>query len=186
MAGDPPGESVTGPLPDGPPRALIIVAVAIAVIVLGAILAIAASHRIPIAPVAIAAVSAPGAQTRECQTLLNALPDALGGLPRAATAEPTPAGTAAWRGDGEPVILRCGLGRPAEFVVGAPIQVVNDVEWFQIDDAAIGRSSWVSVDRPVYVALTLPTGYGAAPIQDMSELIARTMSAVPIRPGPPS
>jgi len=137
VAGDPPGESVTGPLSDGPPRALIIAAVAIAVIVLGAILAIAASHRIPIAPVAIAAVSVPGAQTRECQTLLNALPDSLGGLPRAATAEPTPAGTAAWRGDGEPVILRCGLGRPAEFVVGAPIQVVNDVEWFQIDDAAI-------------------------------------------------
>ena len=59
------------------------------------------------------------------------------------------------------------------------------MQWFRIDDAAIGRSTWVSVDRPVYVALTLPAGYGPAPIQDMSGLIARTMGATPIRPGPP-
>ena len=185
MAGDPPDKSVTGPLPDGPPRALIITAIAIAVIALGAILAIAATRRTPAAPVAIAAVPAPGAQSTQCQALLNTLPDSLGGLERAATAQPTPVGTAAWRGDGDPVILRCGLGRPAEFVVGAPIQVVNDVQWFRIDDAAIERSTWVSVDRPVYVALTLPAGYGPAPIQDMSGLIARTMGATPIRPGPP-
>ena len=185
MAGDPPAESVTGPLPDGPTRALIITAIAIAVTALGVILAIAATRRPPTAPVAIAAVPAPGAQSRQCQALLNTLPGSLGGLARADTAEPTPAGTAAWRGDGDPVILRCGLGRPAEFVVGAPIQVVNDVQWFRIDDAAIGRSTWVSVDRPVYVALTLPAGYGPAPIQDMSGLIARTMDATPIRPGPP-
>ena len=71
---------------------------AIAVIALGAILAIAATRRTPAAPVAIAAVPAPGAQSTQCQALLNTLPDSLGGLERAATAQPTPVGTAAWRG----------------------------------------------------------------------------------------
>ena len=171
---------------DGPPRALMIAAVAIAVTALGAVLTIAATRSTPAAPFVIAAVPAPGAQTPECLALINTLPDRLGDLPRAATAEPTPAGTAAWRADGEPVILRCGLGRPAEVVVGAPIQVVNAVEWFRIDDPAIARSTWVSVDRPVYVALTLPAGSGPTAIQSVSDVIARTMAAMPIRPGPPA
>ena len=171
---------------DGPPRALMIAAVAIAVTALGAVLTIAATRSTPAAPFVIAAVPAPGAQTPECLALINTLPDRLGDLPRAATAEPTPAGTAAWRADGEPVILRCGLGRPAEFIVGAPIQVVNDVEWFRIDDPAIARSTWVSVDRPVYVALTRPAGSGPGAIQSVSDVIARTMAAMPIRPGPPA
>ena len=82
------------------------------------------------------------------------------------------------------MILRCGLDRPAEFVVGSPIQVVDDVQWFRLDDAGLERSTWVSVDRPVYVALTLPQGSGSGPIQELSAVIARTMPAMPIRPAP--
>jgi hypothetical protein len=36
----------------------------------------------------------------------------------------------------------------------------------------------------VYVALTLPADSGPTPIQTMSEAIARTMEAIPVRPGP--
>ena len=63
---------------------------------------------------------------------MDALPDQLGDYRRAEAADPAPAGAAAWRtgADAEPVILRCGLERPADFVVGAPIQVVDDVQWF--------------------------------------------------------
>jgi len=182
-ADEPDGHSPADSDSDGPPRALLIAALAIAVVAVGTVLAIA-SHRQPSkAPVAIAAV--PGAQTPECQALLATLPGSLGDLPRAETARPTPAGTAAWRGDGEPVILRCGLDRPAEFVIGTPIQMVDDVGWFRIDDSDTRRSTWVSVDRPVYVALTLPAASGPTPIQAMSEVIARTMPAIPIRPGQP-
>jgi len=88
-------------------------------------------------------------------------------------------------GGAEPVILRCGLDRPGEFVVGSPIQVVNSVQWFQLADPDTQRSTWVSVDRPVYIALTLPNDSGPTPIQTMSDVIARSMPAVPIRPGPP-
>ena len=179
-------DATVGSDTDGPPRVLVIAALALAVLGLGAILTLAALRRPPVLPVAIAAVPAPAAQAPQCQALLAALPDSLGDLPRAETAQPTPAGTAAWRGDGDPVILRCGLDRPAEFVIGAPVQMVGDLSWFRLDDADTRRSTWVSVDRPVYVALTLPADSGPTPIQTMSETIARTMGVLPIRPGPPA
>lgn len=180
-------ESATGAESDAPPRVFIIAAVVVALVAIGAVLAVAATRRTPAQPVVVAAVPAPQAQSPECATLVGTLPERLGDYVRAATAEPTPAGTAAWRPDGDstadPVILRCGLDRPAEFVVGAPLQMVNDVTWFRLDDNETQRSTWVNVDRPVYVAITLPTGSGPTPIQTLSEVIARSMPAMPIRPG---
>lgn len=180
------------PESDAPPRALMIAALVVALGGVVGVLAVAANRHTPTQPVAIAAVPAPQAESPECRALLATLPDRLGDFHRAATADPTPAGAAAWRlgGDGpdsqtgDPVILRCGLDRPAEFVVGTPLQLVNEVQWFRLDDPDVPRSTWVSVDRAAYVALTLPDGSGSAPIQTLSEIIERTMPAMPIRPGP--
>ncbi len=168
----------------GPPRSLIIAALVLTVAAIAAVLAFAGSRRTPPTPVAIAAVPAEQAGSPECQALLATLPDRLGDYSRADTVQPTPAGTAAWRADGEPVILRCGLGRPAEFVVGSPIQMVNDVQWFRLEDPQSPLATWLCVDRPVYVALTLPTGSGPTPIQVLSDVIDRSMPAIPIRPAP--
>jgi hypothetical protein len=156
----------------------------LAVGVIGAVLAIAATRHPPLKPVAIATVPAPHAQDRPCRALLEALPERLGDYHRAPTVQPVPAGTAGWRAasDSEPVVLRCGLDRPTDFVVGSPIQLVDRVQWFEVrqDD----RSTWYAVDRPVYVALTLPPGSGPTPIQQLSELIDHTMPAVPVSPSP--
>ena len=172
---------------DGPPRVLLIAALGVAVAAIVAILAIAATRRVSQQPVAIPAVPAPQAGSPACRSLLNALPQRLGDYQRAPAAEPAPAGAAAWeRGaDSEAVIMRCGLDRPADFVVGSPIQVVDEVQWFQVADEPLGRSTWFTVDRPVYVALTLPPGSGPTPIQELSGLIARNIAAVPINPAPP-
>jgi hypothetical protein len=168
-----------------PPPTLLIAAFVVGLAGVGAVLAVSASrHTPPPPPVAIAGLPAAQANSPECQALLATLPDSLGDFQRAVAADPVPAGTAAWRGAGEPVILRCGLDRPAEFVVGSPVQMVDDVQWFRLDDPALSRSTWISVDRPVYVALTLPEGSGPAPIQALSEVIGRTMPAMPIRPAP--
>jgi hypothetical protein len=171
---------------DGPPRAVLIAALVVAVVAVGVVLGVAAMRRTPAQPVAIASVPAPQADSPECQGLLDALPAALGDFERATALDPVPAGTAAYRAgtQGNAVILRCGLDRPAEFVVGRPIQMVNQVQWLRLDDPDTDRSTWVSVDRPVYVALTLPTGSGPTPIQTMSDLIAQTMPAVAVKPGP--
>lgn len=172
--------------PSDPPMALLIAGLVLGVVAVGAVLAVSASRRpAPPPPVAIAAVPAPQADSPECQGLLATLPDPLGDLQRAVAADPVPAGAAAWRTSGDPVILRCGLDRPAEFVVGSPIQQVDDVQWFRLEDRGLSRTTWICVDRPVYIALTLPDGSGPAPIQNLSEVIGRTMPAMPIRPARP-
>lgn len=183
---------VTGPATDaGPPRAVMIAAVALAVVAIAVILVIAATRQAPPQPVAVAAFPAPHADSAACKALADALPQRLGDYQRAQLAQPAPPGAAAWRAgpDSQPVVLRCGLDRPAEFVVGSPIQIVDRVQWFEVaagqqstGDAA--RATWYTVDRPVYVALTLPSGSGPTPIQQLSDAIDRTMAGAPIDPAP--
>ena len=165
----------------GPPRAALIAALVVAIGTIGVILAIAATRH-HTSPVVVAAVPAPQAQDPACQKLSEALPQRLGEYTLAQLAQPAPAGAAAWQpaGSGDPVVLRCGLDRPADFVVGSPIQVVDRVQWFEISQDQ--RSTWYTVDRAVYVALTLPQGSGPTPIQQLSELIDRIMPARPIDP----
>jgi len=179
---------------DGPPRALLIAAAALAVATIGVILVFAATRQAPRQPVALPAVGAPQATDPACRALTQALPQLLGDYQRAPLAQPAPEGATAWRaGSGsEPVVLRCGLDRPSDFVVGSPIQVVDRVQWFQVasNDHApqsagdAGRSTWYTVDRPVYIALTLPAGSGPTPIQELSDVIDHTIAAVPINPAP--
>ena len=176
----------------GPPRVVIIVSVALAVATIGVILAIAASREAPPHPVAVAAVPAPQAEDAACRSMMGSLPQRLGDYQRAPLEQPAPQGAAAWRTgpDSDPIVLRCGLDRPAEFVLGSPIQVVDRVQWFQVRSEQqsagdAGRSTWYTVDRPVYVALTLPTGSGPTPIQRLSEVIDHSIAAAPINPGQP-
>lgn len=171
---------------DGPPRSLLIAAVVVAVAAVVGVLVVAVLRQTPAQkePVPIAAVPAPKAESPECTALMAALPEQLGDYRRAPTVEPTPAGAAAWRAESkaEPVILRCGLDRPLDFVVGAPTQIVEPVAWFEVSEA--DRSTWFAVDRPVYIALTLPSDSGPTPIQDISEAISQTMPARKIDPAP--
>jgi predicted lipid-binding transport protein (Tim44 family) len=171
---------------DGPPRALLIAAVAVAAGAIIAILVFAALRQSPPEQerVAIAAAPAPEAGSAECGALLDAVPDQLGDYRRAPAADPAPAGAAGWLAapDAGSIIMRCGVDRPAEFVVGAPIQVVDTVQWFRVADEE--RSTWFVVDRPVYVALTLPQGSGPTPIQEISRAVAKALPAKPIDPAP--
>ncbi|WP_101949224.1 DUF3515 domain-containing protein [Mycobacterium sp. 3519A] len=169
---------------DGPPKALLIAAVVVAAAAIIAILVVAALRQSPPAQqaVPIPPVPAPQADSAECKTLLAALPQQLGDYHRAPVVQPAPPGTAAWTSGDEPVILRCGLDRPAEFVVGSALQVVDEVQWFQLTGE--GRSTWLAVDRAVYIALTLPQGSGPTPIQEVSDVIAKSLPAKQIDPAP--
>jgi hypothetical protein len=175
----------------GPPRAAMIAAVALAVAAIGVVLVIAATREAPPQPVAVPAVPAPQAANPACRALAEVLPQRLGDYQRAPVAQPAPQGATAWRAghDSQPVVLRCGLDRPADFVVGSPIEAVNRVQWFEVaaepqSAGDAGRSTWYTVDRPVYVALTLPSGSGPTPIQQLSDVIDHTLAAVPINPAP--
>lgn len=141
----------------------------------------------PAGPLALAGVPAPAAGSPECGALLAALPATLPGknaaLARAELAEPTPPGTAAWIGDvSRPVVLRCGLDRPAELTPTAQLRLVSGVRWLPVE-ATDGTTTWYLVDRPVYVALTVPADAGTGPLQDVSAVAGRVLTPVPIRFG---
>ena len=172
---------------DGPPKGLIIAAVGVALAAVIVLLTLAAIRQADPAPqpVPIAAAPAPGAGSPACTALLADLPEHLGDYSRAPAAEPAPVGAAAWQADpaADAVILRCGLERPVDFVVGAPLQVVDEVSWFEAKGD--GATTWFAVDRGTYVALTLPHDSGPTPIQLISRAIAKAMPAQPLQPGPP-
>ncbi|WP_044476007.1 DUF3515 domain-containing protein, partial [Rhodococcus aetherivorans] len=169
--------------------ALIATAVALPVaLLIGIVVAAVLANRTPeLAPVALGPVVAPQAESPECAALLGALPEEVGDLRRAELTDPAPVGAAAWQPvEGEPVVLRCGLERPAEFDQAAALQVVDGVQWFEVSGAAEGidASTWFVVDRPVYVALTVPNGSGPTPLQTISAAVTQSLPQQPIDPAP--
>jgi hypothetical protein len=133
-------------------------------------------------PLALVAVDAPNATAPGCTGLIPALPKELpnkgGTLTRLALAEPAPPSAAAWAGDrGEPVVLRCGLGKPAELQPTAALKTVGKVTWLPVEGA--GAITWYTVDRAVYIALTVPADTGTGPLQEMSNTIATAVPAAP-------
>ncbi|WP_420753199.1 DUF3515 domain-containing protein [Rhodococcus sp. O3] len=169
--------------------AVIATAIALPVALLaGVVVAAVIINRNPVlGPLALGPVPAPQAESAECADLLAALPEKLGDYTRAELVEPVPAGTAAWQiADAEPVVLRCGLDRPAEFDAAAALQVVDGVQWFEVSGEAegIAASTWFAVDRPVYVALTVPNGSGPSPLQEVSAALTESLPPQQIDPAP--
>ena len=135
-------------------------------------------------PVALVDVEAPDARSASCAGLMKALPDTLPDsgktLHELPIADPAPPSAAAWGGDhGEPVVLRCGLPRPAELTPTAGLREISGVRWLPIEGD--GATTWVVVDRPVYVVLTVPEGSGTGPLQEVSATAGKALPKVPVR-----
>jgi len=134
-------------------------------------------------PVGLVPVDSPDASTLSCQRLLVALPATLpnGGstLARRPLASPAPAGAAVWGGTAttDPVVLRCGIARPDELKPSSELLAVDGVNWLQVtgDDAA----TWYAVDRQVFVAVTIPSTSSTGALQTVSNVIAKTLPAIP-------
>jgi hypothetical protein len=143
------------------------------------------------APLALPAVPAPAAGSAHCRALMDRLPGELASagqrLARRTLADPAPAGTAAWgggqAGGRDPVLLRCGIDRPAELTRTAPLLDVSGVRWLRL--TGDGSSTWIAVDRPVYVALTFTDEAGTGPLQDISAAITATLPAQRVEPTGP-
>ena len=131
-------------------------------------------------PLALAGVNAPDADGPECTKLVEALPAKLPSkgeeLARLPLADPAPPAAAAWAGDrGEPVVLRCGLPKPAQYAPTAQLREISKVNWLPVEGE--GASTWYTVDRGVYVALTIPDDAGTGVVQEMSATIAKVLPA---------
>ena len=138
-------------------------------------------------PLALVSIDAPAAGSAECTSLIGKLPAGLPSgkdtLPRRELASPAPPATVAW-GDTahDPVVLRCGLPRPAELSATAQLRVISDVQWLQLPGS--GSSTWVVVDRGVYVALTVPDDAGTGPLQDISTTVRDVLPKQPVKTTP--
>jgi hypothetical protein len=163
--------------PASTPRWLLGIALALPVALVVGVLVVAAQLRSqPQSPVSLAGAPAPAADSADCTRLLAALPEKLDGgeqgtLQRRRLAAPAPAGAAAW---GEPpVVLRCGLGRPADLTATSRLLAVSGVQFLELPSP--GTSTWVAVDRPVYIVVDLPTDIGSGPLQQVATVIADTL-----------
>ncbi|MGH3784608.1 MAG: DUF3515 domain-containing protein [Pseudonocardiaceae bacterium] len=146
-------------------------------LVVGVLIAAAMVRNQPLDPIRLAVVPAPSANSTDCARLLAALPDKLDGggdtgtLQRRNLAAPAPAGAAGW---GEPpVVLRCGLDRPAALTASSRLLDVSGVQFLEL--RGLGTSTWVAVDRPVYTVVALPPTSGSGPLQQIATVIANTL-----------
>jgi len=173
---NPSAESALPPRPVLVAAAALSLALVVAVAVLGLTLGGEEPPAREVEPLPLAAVAAPKAGSPECARLMDELPDALKSsgttLPRRQLADPAPEAAAAW-GEQDPVVLRCGVGKPAELKPTSKLVVVDDVRWFPVQDA--GTSTWYLVGKPVTVAVTLPGDAGTGVMQDLSKAVAAGM-----------
>lgn len=137
-------------------------------------------------PLAVATVDAPQAAGPPCTTLLASLDGDLPAgdrtLPSRPLADPRPPGVRAWAASPRPVVLRCGLPRPAELTPTSALLVIDGVQWLALDDGLPQPQlvTYVAVDRPVFVALTVPTGLGSGPVQAVSDVLRDRLAAVAV------
>lgn len=177
--------------PPGTPRIVIVliaaaILVTVGAIVTGFVVAVRIGHESSApqtGPLAVPAAPAPGADGSSCAALMAALPDTLADAPRRPLLVDD-AGVAAW---GDPaVILRCGIQDPAELTCSATLTTVSDkagvsVQWLRI--AGSDAVTFLAVDRPVRVAVTVPDSAGLAPVQQLTEVIAGALPSRPVCDG---
>jgi len=129
----------------------------------------------PLPAITVSPVHRTAVADRFCPDLLAAMPYTLNGLARREVNSP---GQYAIAWGAPPVIVRCGLPRPAGFVVGTGVQQIGKVQWFPPDGP-----TWTAVDRDVYVSVTVPDGGDAmGALTDVGAVIAKKLPARPLHP----
>jgi hypothetical protein len=114
-----------------------------------------------------------------CPALMSGLPLELAGEPSRRVQSDSPYAYA-W-GD-PPITLICGVERPAGFVVGVSAIQINGVQWY-VDTADPESTVWTTVDRPVYVQITLPADVDSAPVTALTPQIAAALPYREPQPG---
>jgi Protein of unknown function (DUF3515) len=114
-----------------------------------------------------------------CPALMSALPLELAGEKSRPVKSNSPFAYA-W-GD-PPVVLICGVDRPAGFVATSGLIQIDAVQWY-VDDSDPDTVVWTAVDRSVYVQLSIPSSLDSASATELSDIIAKVLSAQQPQPG---
>ena len=136
-----------------------------------------AREDLPVLPVDVP--PATPAADASCPALMKALPLELTQQPSRRVKSETPYAYA-W---GDPaIVLICGVDRPAGYTVGASAIQINGVQWY-VDTADPESTVWTTVDRPVYVQITLPADVDSAPVTALTPQIAAALPYREPQPG---
>lgn len=175
---DPSGDGQRGL---GAPRlspALIATLVTIPVMVIVGFIAFAAlkSANRPAVPVTTYAAATTASSV--CTPFLAGLPDTFTGY----GTKSIDGDTATWpsTGEGDPMVVRCGIDRPAGLAPTSSLQTVNGVQWFMTDTLSGRGQAYVCVDHRPYVALWVPSAAGNASITSVSTNIGRQLTSGPL------
>ena len=115
-----------------------------------------------------------------CPALMSTLPLELTGEPSRRVQSETPYAYA-W---GDPaIVLVCGVDRPAGYVAGVSAIQINGVQWY-VDTDDPETTVWTTVDRPVYVQISLPASVDSAPVTALTPQIAQALPYRDPQPGP--
>lgn len=128
----------------------------------------------PAAPPSDAAAAGP------CTQVLAALPEKLTDLqPRVVHPRPDSVFVVAW---GDPaIVLKCGMPRPAGLTPGSSAQLfsangADGVFWLPVRGPS--DTVWTTVDRAVYIQVTVPNSYAQPPLAPLGAAIGKALPRV--------
>lgn len=124
---------------------------------------------LPVLPLTVPA--APPEAVEPCEAVMRSLPLELAAEQSRRVDSDSPF-VYAW---GEPpVVLVCGVDRPAGWTLGASAIQINGVQWY-VDTSDPETTVWTTVDRPVYVEVRLPADVDSAPVTALSTPLAQAL-----------
>ena len=133
---------------------------------------------LPVLPVTVPPVT-PEADA-SCPALMSTLPLELSGQESRRVKSDSPYAYA-W---GDPaIVLVCGVDRPAGYVTGVSAIQINGVQWY-VDTSDPDTTVWTTIDRPVYVQISLPASVDSAPVTALTPQIAAALPYREPTPGP--
>ena len=115
-----------------------------------------------------------------CPALVSTLPFDLLGEPSRRVDSDSPF-VYAWAEP--PVVLICGVDRPAGFTVGVSAIQINGVQW-HVETGDPEVTVWTTIDRTVYVQVTVPASIDSAPVTALTTPIAEALPYREPTPGP--
>jgi hypothetical protein len=75
-----------------------------------------------------------------------------------------------------PVVLVCGVARPAGFTATSGLIQINGVAWY-VDTSAADTVVWTAVDRAVYVQVRVPASADSSSVTDLTAPILKALPA---------
>jgi Protein of unknown function (DUF3515) len=82
-----------------------------------------------------------------------------------------------------PVVLVCGVAKPAGFTPSSGLIQINDVAWYVDNTTTKDTVVWTAVDRAVYVQVRVPASADSSSVTDLTAPIEKALPAQASSPG---